>query len=95
MRWTSFCGVAVGGDEIEPAASDVHAGVEAEDAVGEGVAVVMVVEEPGVEAGLAQGGLDGGDVHGGDSTAQGGKGGLAWKVRPSHPFLTKSCIQAT
>ncbi len=52
------------GDEVEPAARDVHGGVEAEDAVGERVAMVMVVEEPGVEVGVAQGGLDCGDFHG-------------------------------
>src|SRR5580658_4379029 len=62
-------GLAGGGDEIEPAAGDVHGGVEAKDAVGEGIAVVMVVEEPGVEVGVTQSGLDCGDVHGTNFTA--------------------------
>ena len=44
-------------------------GIEAEDAVGERVAMVVVVEEPGVEAGIAQGGLNCGDIHGGDCIA--------------------------
>jgi hypothetical protein len=68
-----FAGFAGGGDEVIPAAGDVHAGIQAEDAVGEGVAVVMVVEEPGVEVGVAERGLDGGDVHGENSRPVGGK----------------------
>ena len=39
-----------------------HVGVEAEDAVGEGVAVVVVVEEPAVDFIFAEGLLDGGEV---------------------------------
>jgi hypothetical protein len=41
--------LAGGGDEVEPAAGDEAVFVEAEDAVGDGVAVVVVVEEPAVE----------------------------------------------
>ncbi len=59
-----FFGLAGGGDEVVPAAGDVGVRVEAEDAVGEGVAVVVVVEEPAVEFIFAEGGLDGGEVHG-------------------------------
>ncbi len=59
-----LAGFAGGGDEVVPAAGDVGVGVEAEDAVGDGVAVVMVVEEPAVEVGVAQSGLDGFEVHG-------------------------------
>ena len=44
-----LAGLAVGGDEVEPAAGDKAAFVEAEDAVGDGVAVVVIVEEPAVE----------------------------------------------
>ena len=42
-------GFAGGGDEVEPAPGDVEAFTEAEDAVGERVAVVVVVEEPAVQ----------------------------------------------
>ena len=51
-------GIALRGDEVEPAAGDEGVFVEAEDAVGDGVAVVMVVEEPAVKVGVAQRGLD-------------------------------------
>jgi hypothetical protein len=51
------------GDEVKPAAGDVAVGREAEDAEAEWVAIVMVVEEPAVEVGVAQGGLDGFEVH--------------------------------
>ena len=50
-------------DEIEPASGDVGVRIEAEDAVGEGVAVVMVVEEPAVEVLVAQGRLNCLKVH--------------------------------
>ncbi len=49
---------ADGGDEVEPAARDEAVLVEAEDAVGDGIAVVVVVEEPAVEVVFAQGGLN-------------------------------------
>jgi hypothetical protein len=90
-----FLRIAVGGDEVEPAAGNVHAGVEAKDRVGEGVAVVVVVEEPGVEVGVTQGGLDGGEIHGGDCIARGGNGGLARDVRAPSPLLAKYCIRVT
>ena len=50
--------LAVGGDEIVPAAGDEAVAGEAEDALGNGVAVVMVVEEPAVEVLVAKGFLD-------------------------------------
>jgi hypothetical protein len=50
-----LAGFAVGGDEVVPAAGDVGVGVEAEDASGDGVAVVVVVKEPAVEGGGAEG----------------------------------------
>jgi hypothetical protein len=59
-----LAGFADGGDEVEPAAGDEGIFVEAEDAVGDGVAVVVVVEEPAVEVVVAQGGLDVVEVHG-------------------------------
>jgi hypothetical protein len=40
--------------------------VEAEDAVGERVAMVVIVKQPAVEMLVAQRGLDGGEIHGGD-----------------------------
>jgi hypothetical protein len=43
----------------------VHVGVEAEDRVGEGVAVVVVVEEPAVDFIFAESLLDGGEVESG------------------------------
>ena len=55
--------LAFGGDEVEPAAGDEAVLVEAEDAIGDGVAVVVVVKEPAVEVVLAQGGLNGGEIH--------------------------------
>ena len=50
-----LAGFAFGGDEVEPAAGDEAIGVEREDAIGDGVAVVVVVEEPAVQLVLAQG----------------------------------------
>ena len=64
--------LAGGGDEVVPAAGDVGVVVEAEDAVGEGVAVVMIVEEPAVEMLVAERGLDGVEIHGGDFIWLGG-----------------------
>ena len=60
-----FLRLACCGNEIEPAAGDVHLRVKREDAVGERVAMVVVVEEPRVDGGVAKCGLDCGDVHGG------------------------------
>ena len=53
-----LAGFAFGGDEVEPAAGDEAVFVEAEDAIGDGVAVVVVVEEPAVELVLAERGLN-------------------------------------
>ena len=55
---------------------------QAEDAVGERVAVVMVVEEPAVEALVLQGGLNFGQVHGFFNSGLEGT--------PPHPFCVKS-----
>ncbi len=62
-----------GGDEIEPAAADENLGVEAEDAAGDGVAMMVVVKEPAVNGGSAEGGLDGFDIHRENDT-RGGRG---------------------
>jgi hypothetical protein len=59
----------------------VGVGIEAEDAFADGVAVVVVVEEPAVDAGeragalrggFAEGGLDGFKLHGDKDTATAG-----------------------
>src|ERR1700721_4727969 len=66
--------IALGGDVVVPAARDVCLEVEAEDGCGDGVAVVVVVEEPAVEAGVAKGGLDRFKVHRGNDIARRGGG---------------------
>ena len=55
--------LALGGNEVVPAAGDVGLCVEAEDVRGDGVAVVMVVKEPAVEAGVAESRLDRVEIH--------------------------------
>ncbi len=57
-------GIAFGGDQVIPAARDHEAFGKSEDAVGDGIAVMMVVEKPGVDVALTQSVLDGGEVHG-------------------------------
>jgi hypothetical protein len=42
--------------------------------------VVMVVEEPGVDIGVAERGLDGGDVHGGILVLSGGRTGRQMRI---------------
>src|ERR1017187_4596325 len=64
--------LAGSGDEVIPAARDVRLLVEAEDMGGYGVAVMMVVEEPAVVAGLAEGGLNRFEVHSGILRGNGG-----------------------
>ncbi len=59
---------ALCGDEVVPAARDVRLGVEAEDALADGVAVVMIVEEPAIEPGFAQRGLNRIEIHKGNDT---------------------------
>ena len=56
--------IAAGGDEVIPAAGDVGVRIEAEDASGDRIAVVMIVEEPAVELRGAKGGLNGFQLHG-------------------------------
>jgi len=51
------------GNEVVPAARDVGLRVEAKDARGDGIAMVMVVEEPAVKGGVAQSGLDLVEIH--------------------------------
>jgi hypothetical protein len=58
-----FAGLAGGRDEVEPAARDEAGGVEAEDAIGNGVAMMVVVKEPAVEFLVADCGLESFEVH--------------------------------
>ena len=59
-----FAGIAVGRHEAEPAPGDEAVRVQAEHAVGDRSAVVMVVEEPAVDPGPPQRSLDSLDLHG-------------------------------
>jgi len=63
--------LARGGHKVVPAARDVRLFVQAQNALGDGVAVMMVVEEPAVKAGLAECGLNRVKVHTGDDTRAG------------------------
>jgi len=56
--------LAFGRDQIKPAAGNHESIWQSENAVSDRVAMVMVVEEPGVDVALAQGFLDGCQVHG-------------------------------
>lgn len=51
------------GNVVVPAAGDVGVLVEAQDARGEGIAVMVVVKQPAVEAGLAESGLHSVEFH--------------------------------
>jgi len=59
-----FARFAGGWDQVVPAPGDVGVRVETEDAGGDGVAMMVVVEEPAVELSFAEGGLDGFQLHG-------------------------------
>src|SRR5258706_10847761 len=59
-----FGRLAISRDQIEPTARHHEAGGQSENAVCDGIAMVMVVEEPGVDVALTQGLLDGFEVHG-------------------------------
>ncbi len=76
MRWTSFRGSPAGGNEVVPAARDVGLGIETKDGRGDGIAVVVVVKEPAVKRSIAQGRLDGIEIHHGTGYA-----GAAWSGR--------------
>ena len=58
MRCTSLRGSPARGNEVVPAARDVGFWVEREDARGNGIAMVMVVEKPAVKGCVAESGLD-------------------------------------
>ena len=68
--------LAIGRDEVIPAARDVRLGIEAKDACGDGIAVMVVVEEPAVERGFAEGCLDGVEIHTDNDKRSGGVSGV-------------------
>jgi len=47
----------------------VDLGIDAEDTLGDGVAMMVVVEKPAVEGGVAQSGLDCVEIHGSNDRA--------------------------
>ena len=55
--------LARGGNEVVPTARDVRFFVEREDVRGNGIAVMVIVKEPAVESGVAEGRLDGVEIH--------------------------------
>ncbi len=54
---------AFGWNEIKPAAGDHELLRQSQHPVGDGIAMVMIAEEPGVEVAFAKGSLDGGKFH--------------------------------
>ena len=59
-----FYRLALGGNQVKPAPRHHQARRQAEHAVGDGIAMVMVVEQPRVNVAFAQRRLDGSEVHG-------------------------------
>jgi hypothetical protein len=55
--------LALGGNEVVPAAGDVGFFVEAQDVGGDGIAVVMIVKEPAVAAGFEERSLNRLEIH--------------------------------
>jgi hypothetical protein len=55
--------LAVCGNEVIPAAGYVRTGIEAQDVRGNGIAMMVIVEEPAVNVGLAQRSLNGVEIH--------------------------------
>ena len=54
---------ALGGNDVKPAAGDHHVGRQAEDAIGDGIAVMVIVEEPAFVVAVAQRSLNFGEIH--------------------------------
>ena len=50
--------LAVGGDQVKPAAGGEAVGRQSQHAVGDGVAMMMVVKEPALVMAVAQGSLN-------------------------------------
>src|ERR1022692_3836435 len=68
--------LAFGGDQIKPATAGEAVGGQSQDAVGDGIAMMMVVKEPALVVAVAQGSLDVGEVHAGSIVNQ--RGMLRW-----------------
>src|SRR5438128_11354359 len=51
------------GDQVEPSPRNHQASRQSKDAIGDGIAVMMIVKQPAVDIALAQGGLNSGKVH--------------------------------
>src|SRR5438034_7092451 len=51
------------GDQVEPSPRNHQAIRQSKDAIGDGIAVMMIVKQPAVDIALAQGGLNSGKVH--------------------------------
>ena len=62
MRCTSFCGLALRGNEVEPAPRQHLLGRHVENAAGQHVEAAKIVKQPAVEAVLDQGGLYSGKI---------------------------------
>ena len=60
-----LAGFAGSGDVVIPPSRDVGLGIEAEDSLANGVAVVMIVKEPAVVTGIAERRLNCVQVHSG------------------------------
>ncbi len=55
--------LAVGGNQIEPATGGETVGRQSQNAVGDGIAMMMVVKEPAFVVAVAQGSLNFGEIH--------------------------------
>jgi hypothetical protein len=58
-----FDGLALRGDDVKPAAGDHHAGRKAEHAVGNGITMMMIVEQPAFVAAVTERSLDFRKIH--------------------------------
>ena len=54
---------ALGRDDVEPAAGDHHLLRQAEHVIGDGIAVMVIVEEPAIVVAVAQRSLNFGKIH--------------------------------
>ena len=54
---------AVGGNDVKPAARDHHFLGQTEYVIGNGIAVMMIVEEPAIVVAVAQRSLNFGEIH--------------------------------
>ena len=55
--------LAMRGDEIEPAPGDVQRIAETKDAIGQRIAMMVIVEQPAIEVGFPQRGLNRFKIH--------------------------------